>query len=594
MAYNGNKFLFQQIKPDSSVLPEENPQSLTVAEQMELLGERLQEYSEGWNPDYKLTYEKTQENGKEGYNIHLPYGVDFRIEHGNITFSKFGLSKDELKNVYAYLSQLGISGLSFDPNERDAAFEQAAKEAEKELKNEDGGYETRFAQAHEQPHPYPTAANANEAPVTMPDTTGLSDEEALKARRDMAKQIRKNIYTTNKEDNKKEEIHPSKEDIEKYIAGHVKATQKDKSNNYRKVNIGNGYKLMWYKDADQKREGPKVDKSGKVTPNFDAGLKATIDTIDGKPHLNVSILTPKYGDAPDWAMDESVAVAAACKCTHMRFNAAAAFRGKFLNSCIKKMIVPTGVKLKEKDFNALIKLVKENNDDPAKRAEFYERWAEQLEDDLIEMWQNDKSANNPYIKMIKTLKIQIAVENSEEKYKRFNNFFEKNVQGKIYPDKSDVPMDLYELKDKGQGTNAAMEMASGMAYVDLLAQYIKDPNMKEMSDEQLQKMYLESYNKNLYLTHKNLRKKLDGVTSSKDVKEVLNREYQKIQKSIFSIKSKVGYEGFSNLTLPQMDKLTYYNVEEAERNMRNRLKEGREIALKEHNAMPLPQRDGRE
>ena len=591
MAYNGNKFLFQQITPDSSVLPEEKTQSLSPEEQMELLGERLQEHSEGWNPDYKLSYERTQEDGKDGYNIHLPHGVDFRIEQGQITFSKFGLSKDELKNVYAYLAQLGISGLSFDSNEKDAAFEQAARAAQQELQDEGGNYELNVADGLEVPPSPLQAANSNQ-PQTQTDLTGMSDEEALKARRKMAKQIKQNIYAGQAEAEKSKEIHPCIEDIEKYISGHVRATQKDKSNNYRKIAIGNGYKLMWYKDSDQKNEGPKADKSGKVSPNFDAGIKATIENVDGKPHLNVSILTPKYGDAPDWTIDEVMGLAATCKVTHMRFKAAAAFKGKFLNSCAKRMIVPTGVKLKEKEFSAMMKLVKENNDDPSKRAEFYERFAEQLEEDLIKS--GDKNPNNPYLRMIKTLQIQIAVENSEEQYKRFNNFFEKNVQGKIYLDNSNVPLDLYEVKDPKQGSNAAMEMASGLAYVDLLAQYIKNPNMKEMSDEELQKIYLESYNKNLYQTHKTLRQKLDGVTSSKDVKEILNREYQKVQKSIFSIKSKVSFEGFDKLTLPQMDKYTYYDVNAAEQNMQNRLRSGREIALQEASRAPLSYGVGRE
>lgn len=584
MAYKGNKFLFNSVIPDSPVLPEEQTPKLTAEEQMQVLEDRLQEYSEGWNPEYQLTYEKTQENGKDGYNIHLPYGVDFRIEHGNITFSKFGLSKDELKHVYAYLNQLGISGLSFDPNERDAAFEQAAKEAKQELKNEDGFYEMSSVEAQENTSNLPQAANSN---IPQVDTTGMSDEEAIKARRNMAKEIRKNIYATPKEDKKTEEEHPCLADIERYMSGHIRATQKDKSNNYRKIATGNGYKLMWYKDADQKREGPKADKTGKVSPNFDAGLRADIIRVDGKPYLSVSVLTPKYGDAPDWVFDEAMNLAAECKSTHVRFKATAAFKGKFLNACAKKMLVPTGVKLKEKEFNAMMKIVKENNDDPSKRAEFYTRFLEQLENDLIRSGDN-KNPDHPYNRMIKSLRVQIAVESSEDKFKRFNNFYEKNVQGKIYPDNSDVAVDLYEMKDTKQGVNAAKEMASGLAYVDLLAQYIKNPSMKDMSDEEMQKRYLDAYNKNLYLTHKNLSKKLAGVTASKDVKEILNREYQQVQKKINSIRAAVSYDGFDKLTLPQMDKYTYYDVAASEQNMKNRLLKGRDIYKKENIQTPLP------
>lgn len=594
MAYNGNKFLFNRIAPDSSVLPEENPQPLTPEEQMELLGERLQEYSEGWNPQYQLTYKKTQENGKDGYNIHLPYGVDFRIEHGNITFSKFGLSKDELKNVYAYLSQLGIAGLGFDSNERDAAFEQAAKEAERELRNEEGFYENGLFDANQQTASLPQPANSNVPPVAPLDTTGLSDEEVLKARRDMAKQVRKSIHSNPKEEKKVEEIHPSKADIETYISNHVKATQKDKSDNYRKVDVGNGYKLMWYKDSDQKKEGPKADKSGKVAPNFDAGLKATIDYKDGKPHLTVSVLTPKYGDAPDWVMDEAIGLAQTCKSTHVRFTAAAAFKGKFLNSCAKKMIVPTGTKLKEKEFNAMMKLVKENNDDPAKRAEYYERLAEQMEEDLIEMWQKDKNPNNPYLRMIKTLKTQIAVERSEEKFKNFNRFYETNIMAKVYTDTSDEPFNTFKVQKKEDKTNAAKELATGKAYVELLTQYMEDPTMETMSHQEMQKKYIELYNKNLYQTHKELRSELRDVQAKKDMKEIISSKYDEVQSMIQAIQAQVDTEGFDKLEVPRLRKFPYYDAYRQESNMKNRLAKGRAIYERENssNTMPPLSREG--
>ena len=132
-----------------------------------------------------------------------------------------------------------------------------------------------------------------------------------------------------------------------------------------------------------------------------------------------------------------------------------------------------------------------------------------------------------------------------------------------------------------------------MAYVDLLSEYLKNPAMKDMSDEELQKKYLDFYNKNLYLTHKNLKEKLDGVTASKEVKEVLNREYQMVQKNISSIKSKVAWEGFDKLTLPSMDKYTYYDINAAERNMANRLRAGRLVVQKENQKLRMlpPQRD---
>ena len=586
MAYNGNKFLFTHVVADKPVSPDEPEAVLTPEEEMQTLEERLQEYSEGWNPDFQLSYEKTQENGKDGYNIHLPYGVDFRIEHGNITFSKFGLSKDELKNVYTYLSQLGISGLSFDPNERDEAFKQAAHAAEQELKNEDGLYEMGIGSAGAEEPSMPSPAN-NNTPMPRIDTTGLSEEDALNARREMAKRLRNNVgYTIPKESPKKEEVHPNISDIENYISTHVKVTHKDQSNNYRKIAIGNGYKLMWYKDADQKREGPKADKTGKVTPNFDAGLRAQIVQRNGKPHLSLSILTPKYGDAADWVFDEAMNLAAECKSTHVRFMATAAFKGKFLAACGKKMMVPTGVKIKEKEFNVIMKAAKENNDDPAKRAAFYKRFAEQLEDDLIRSGDNS-NPDHPYNRMIKNLQIQIAVEGGEERFKRFNNFYEKNIQGKAILDKNNKPIDTFKVKDKKEQPNAAKELAMGRTYVDLLSQYLDNPNMKNMSDEQLMKKYLELYNKNLYLAHNSLKEKLDGLTAMKEIKEAINSEYQLVQRNINAIQAKVNFEGFDKIMTPKMDKYTSYNIAEAEINMAKRLGLGKNSVRAEKRTIPL-------
>ncbi len=593
MAYNGNKFLFTHVVPDSSVLPEDAPKPLTEEEQMQLLEERLQEYADGYNPEYKLTYEKTQENGNNGYNIHLPYGIDFRIEHGNITFSKFGLSKDELKNIYDYLHQLGISGLHFDPNEKDQAFVQNVKDAMRELRNEEGLYEHSYVDGASHEPTLPQPANTN-IPQEHIDTTGMTDEEAIKARRDMAKQIKKNIRPAIKEEKKaQEEVHPSIQDIESYITAHVKATQKDKSDTYKKIAIGNGYKLMWYKDSDQKREGPKADKSGKVAPNFDAGLKAEINIVNGKPHLDISILTPKFGDAADWVFDEAMGLASTCKVTHLRFKATAAFKGKFLNACGKKMIVPTGIKLKEKEFNAMMKLVKENNDDPIKRAEYYERFAEQLEEDLIKDWQKDKNPNHPYLKMIKNLKIQIAVEKSEEKFKNFNRFYETNIMAKVYTDNSDEPYNTFKVQKKEDKSNVAKELATGKAYVELLTQYMEDPSMELMSHKELQKKYIEFYNKNLYLTHKELRSELRDVRAKKDMKEIINSKYDEVQSMIQAIQAQVDTEGFDKLEVPRLRKIPYYDVYSQERNMKNRLIKGRAIYERENSRTSIPVgRDG--
>ena len=77
MAYQGNKFLFSSIQPDRPAFEVEPEQELSPEEQMALLESRLNEMPE----ELPLTYEKKTEEGKQGLNIHLPYGVDFRVEH---------------------------------------------------------------------------------------------------------------------------------------------------------------------------------------------------------------------------------------------------------------------------------------------------------------------------------------------------------------------------------------------------------------------------------------------------------------------------------------------------------------------------------
>ena len=139
--------------------------------------------------------------------------------------------------------------------------------------------------------------------------------------------------------------------------------------------------------------------------------------------------------------------------------------------------------------------------------------------------------------MIKKLKIQIATESNEEKFKRFNNFIEYNVIGMIYPDGNDTPIKLFLAKKNGIKPNAAIDVAMGHAYVDLLSQYIDNPSMKDMSDEQLRKIYLKLYNKNLFETHKSLKEKLAKARTPREEKEILAKERQEVMVRINSIKS---------------------------------------------------------
>ena len=147
--------------------------------------------------------------------------------------------------------------------------------------------------------------------------------------------------------------------------------QKEKSKNYKISSCGNGWEMTWYKDADQKKEGPTADKKGKVNPNFEFALRGEIVSKNGKPHLQLTMMTPKYGDMADWMMEEAIDAAKSCKCTHIRFNASYQHKSKFFTACGKKLMIPTGVKLKEKDVNTMLKAAKENNDDPEKSCLLY-------------------------------------------------------------------------------------------------------------------------------------------------------------------------------------------------------------------------------
>ena len=65
--------------------------------------------------------------------------------------------------------------------------------------------------------------------------------------------------------------------------------------------------------------------------------------------------------------------------THIRYEAGLQYKGDFVEAAAKKFIVPTGVKLKLKEVNKMISAAKENNDDPYKRAEFFNALALQIE-----------------------------------------------------------------------------------------------------------------------------------------------------------------------------------------------------------------------
>lgn len=559
MEYNANKLLFSSIS--------ENGQEQEI--NMDEIANRINRLS-GEN----VTSQEQTIDGKLGYNIHLPSGIDFRLENGVVRFSHFGMTKDEIKQVYMTLNQLGLSNFSFPEDEKDNDFKRNVIEAHREYVAENDYDEVSIGRG--------TNEDSQQISLDLSNAHTPSDS-SLKSKIANMKKVRAEKAA---EKSSAKEVHPCVEDISKYMDDHISLNQKYKTRNYKKTPCFNGYKMMWYKDEDQKKEGPKTDKTGKVNPNFEFGLRGEIEYKNDKPTLNVTLLTPKHADASDAMMDEALALAATCKITHMRYNGPVGMKGKFLVSCAKKMIVPTGVSLGPKDFANMMKVTKENVFDLDKRVAYYKRLRAHLREELIA--KGIKETTHPYFNMIKDLDTQIALEQADNKYKNFNKFYESSIMAKVYTDTSDVPLNTFQVQKKEDKTNVAKELATGMAYVDLLSLYTEDPRYAKMSKEELHQEYMKLYNKNLYEIHTELRsdfKKLGPNGSEKEKKEIIASKYEEVQSSIQSIQALVSNEGFDKLNVPRLRKFPYYDVARQEAYMINRLRKGRDLHQAEKNAI---------
>lgn len=511
MAYQGNKFLFD------SIIADENDNLAG----MELLEERLQELSESSDPDRHLEFQKVNENGKNTFNVQLPCGADFHIENGKITFSKFGLSKEELKQIYSYLNTLSISGLHFDADEPED-FKETAREAQQELIGENGAYESGafWADSFTNDNGQPTPANSNNPPVNagMPSAQadGLSDEERIRLTRTIAGNLKQKVHSKPLPETPKK-VHPCIGDINKYMEDHVKNTQKYKSNNYRKRSTANGWELMFYKDADQKKEGPTADKKGKVNPNFDFGLRGEIVKVGGQPRLKMTFMTPKYGDMADWMFDEVMNMADECKCTHIKFAAGFQHKSKFFAACGKKLIIPSGINLKVKDINAIYKAAQDNNDDPKKRTQFYIRFAEQLEEQMRKQGISDEA--HPFVEWTKKLRDEARLEpeinKSKVKFKKFNQFFENNLMDRFFEDEND--------KQTAE-PDAVKEIAGANAYVRFLTEFKKDDKLVGLTDEDKLKVFKEFYNEEVYLADKKIKEIMGDLYDKTDSASIERRE----------------------------------------------------------------------
>ncbi len=490
---------------------------------LELLRQNVREQSLYLDDDIRPVNMQAEKRGtRRGLNFQLPGNIDFRVEDNRIIFSEFGMSKEELQTVYKFLVTMGFTGLSV-PESEDEPFKQLVKDAYEDMAEVDGmfasnaftGNSASDGQDDEENIPQPTAAN-NNAPSVPANNNGMSEEERIRHTREMAESLKTVIRPKPLPETPKK-IHPSAEDISNYIDSFVTNTQKYKSNNYRKRSRANGWEVMVYKDADQKKEGPTADKKGKINPNFEFGLRGEIVKKYGKPHLQMTFLTPKYGDMADWMFDEVMNMADECKITHIKFGAGMQHKSKFFNACGKKLIIPTGINLKVKDIQGIYNAAQTNNDDPKKRTQFYLRFAEQLEEQMRKQGITDEA--HPFVEWSKKLRDEARLEpeinKSKVKYKKFNQFFENNLMDRFFKDEND---------EQTAEPDAVKEIAGANAYVRFLTEFKKDDKLVNLTDEDKLKVFKEYYNEEVFLVDKKLKDIMGDLYEKSDSASIERRE----------------------------------------------------------------------
>lgn len=490
---------------------------------LELLRQNVREQSLYLDDDIRPVNMQAEKRGtRRGLNFQLPGNIDFRVEDNRIIFSEFGMSKEELQTVYKFLVTMGFTGLSV-PESEDEPFKQLVKDAYEDMAEVDGmfasnaftGNSASDGQDDEENIPQPTAAN-NNAPSVPANNNGMSEEERIRHTREMAESLKTVIRPKPLPETPKK-IHPSAEDISNYIDSFVTNTQKYKSNNYRKRSRANGWEVMVYKDADQKKEGPTADKKGKINPNFEFGLRGEIVKKYGKPHLQMTFLTPKYGDMADWMFDEVMNMADECKITHIKFGAGMQHKSKFFTACGKKLIIPTGINLKVKDIQGIYNAAQTNNDDPKKRTQFYLRFAEQLEEQMRKQGITDEA--HPFVEWSKKLRDEARLEpeinKSKVKYKKFNQFFENNLMDRFFKDEND---------EQTAEPDAVKEIAGANAYVRFLTEFKKDDKLVNLTDEDKLKVFKEYYNEEVFLVDKKLKDIMGDLYEKSDSASIERRE----------------------------------------------------------------------
>lgn len=519
-----------------------------------LLKERIDEANAcGQQEDKKIKYKAyVSPNRKPALDIMLPCGVSFTVEDNRISVSDFGLTSAQIKELRQFFYMNGIENFSL-PNEEDREFAEKLQQAEDELAAEP----QRFAVGDRRDIP-PVPSNDNESD----SIARMSEEEILsykKAMVDNAKSLSKNEFIKKDVSEKapKKKVYPSVEAIYEAFQSHVGNTKKEMSENYRINSYGNGYELIFFTDADQKRLGAEKDKKGNVKSNYQFALRGEIfKDENGQNKLNITFMTPKYGKMDDWMFDEVMNLADSNKITHMKYNGGLQHKTAFFNACAKKLIVPTGIKLKKKDVEEMISIAKKNNDKTSARKDFYLRLAAQLEENM----QNEGSyadGGHPFHEIIKNLrddaKNEGVIAESKLKYKKFNQFYENNIMGRVLPDNSK------ETKPK---SDAVRELAAGRAYIDFLTEYRDNNEFQYHSDEQKKAFYEKCYNEHVYNYDGELKEELKGTnpTNPKDRKlrkELTDKKYTEVIDEINSLTTNLKYDLGVDVDYPRLSKRDY-------------------------------------
>lgn len=566
---------------------------------MQLLRQRLRENE---RPPYveeeKCAKFKTEKVGTHrGINVQLPSGIDFRIEQGQIIVSDFGMDKKQLQELIQFCEKYGIEGIKL-PTIEDEEFKKVATEVLDEMETE-GHQMGGFSDEEEDENtPAPEQANDNTPPL---DTTGMSDEEILEAKRKLTQDISEAARI--KREAKSDKKTPSVDAIRKYMEDHVNFNQRYKTNTHKITSTSNGWKMLVYKDSEQKHDGPKEDKDGHVNQNFQFGIIGEIIPDDkGNPRLSMTFLTPKYGDMEGWMWEEVMSMAKENGITHIKYNAGMQYKGKFFEACGKKLRVPTGLSMKYKDWKAVIDAAKANNDDLGDRSGFYKMVAKQIKKGLKK--DNITDEGNQLFELIQDLEDSArnegVINSSKIKFKRFNQYFENNLMDKFYND-DDNKMTAEP--------DATKEIASAHAFARFVAEFKKDDNrVYNMDEEQKNKLFRQFYNEEVCLVDKKLSVLLDDMMDSKDPRTIetrnnlLEKEYKKADQIIKKTRANIKQDLGVDIDTPTLQNSEYTPSANINRVGKGQLivdakekekEEKKKEEKKKTPSIPAPTRDGR-